>query len=115
MKPISPIVAGGGWQGTRVRRIRVKAWIALFFALGLGCLSILAMDSVGFDAWIPAVISLIAAVVWFIREQPVEFEAFSGTVGADPGKLYARRGGNDITPSGMNGKHRIAGPSDMRR
>ena len=110
MKTISPIIAGGGWKGTRVGRIRVKAWITLFIALGLGCLSILAIGSVGFYACIPAGISLIAAVVLFIREQPLEFESFAGRVGADPRKLYARRGGHDLTS--LQGTARHAVPTD---
>ena len=96
MKTKYQIVAGGGWKGTRVERIRVKAWIALFFALGLGCLSVLFIGSVLFYACIPAAVSLIVSVVLFIREQPLEFESFSHPVGTDPGKLYGRHGGNDM-------------------
>jgi hypothetical protein len=96
MKTISQIISGGGWKGTRVERIRVKAWSTLFIAIGLGCMSILSIGSVWFYACIPAVICLLASVVLFIREQPLEFESFSDRVGADPGKLYARRGGNDL-------------------
>jgi hypothetical protein len=110
MKTISQIVSGGGWKGTRVERIRVKAWSTLFIAIGLGCMSILSIGSVWLYASIPAVISLIVSVVLFIREQPKAFESFSGRVGADPGKLYVRRGGNDITR--IKGNAEQAVPSD---
>jgi len=73
----------------------VRAWIAFFIAMGLGCLSALSRDSVGFYAWIPAGLSLIVSVVLFIRERPLEYESFSEPVGEDPKKLYGNCGGID--------------------
>jgi len=93
---MSQIVAGGGWKGTRLDRIRVKACITLIVAIILVGVSISSMGSILIYACIPAVVSLIASVVLFIREQPVEIESLSGRVGADPRKLYGRLGASGV-------------------
>lgn len=99
MKTRSQIVAGGGWRGTRLDRIKVKACIALIVAIVLVGVSISSMGSILLYACIPAVVCLIASVVLFIRERPVEIESLSGRVGADPRKLYGRFGASAVQTS----------------
>jgi hypothetical protein len=89
---MSRIVAGGGWKGSRIDRIKVKAWIALIVAILLGSISLLDLESVLFFGWIPALASLVASVILFILEQPVKIESLSGSVGADPRKFYGTQG-----------------------
>jgi hypothetical protein len=84
----SHIVAGGGWRGTRLDRVKVKACIALTLAIILLIVSVASIGTVLFYASIPAVISLIVSVVLFIRERPVEVESLTGRAGTDPRKLY---------------------------
>lgn len=102
MKAKSQIVAGGGWRGTRLDRIKVKAWIALILAMFFGGVSILSIGSVLFYACIPAAVSLTVSVVLFIREQPIEIESLSGRVGSDPRKLYGRFGGCGMATTKCN-------------
>ncbi len=90
MKSISQIVAGGGWRGTRVDRIKVKAWSALVLAMIFGGVSIVSIGSVLFYAFVPAMITLIASLILFVRERPVEIESPSGRVGDDRRNLYGR-------------------------
>ncbi len=92
MKSILQIVAGGGWRGTRVDRIKVKAWSALFMAMIFGGVSTVSIDTVLFYAFVPAVIALITSLVLFVRERPVEIESLSGRVGDDPRNLYGKSG-----------------------
>lgn len=94
------IVSGGGWKDTQVLRVRVKAWIALLLATGLGVVTILSAGSVLVYACIPAVVCLIVSVVLFIRERPVQFETFTHRVGGDPRNLHGCCG------NGMNKIHR---------
>jgi hypothetical protein len=102
MNTISQIVSGGGWKSVRVKRLKVKAWITLFIAIGLGCASMLSTDKVSLYASIASGLSLIISVVLFIRERPIEFEDFSDPVGEDPRKLYGSCGGTDFKPDGRS-------------
>jgi hypothetical protein len=92
MKTTSHIVAGGGWRGTRLDRVRVKACIALIMAMILGVVSVSSIGTILVYAFIPAVGSLIVAIILFIREVPIEIESLTGRVGTDPRKLYGRSG-----------------------
>lgn len=89
----SQIVAGGGWKGTRVERVEVKAWAALVGAIGLGGISQLAVDSIGFYAYIPAGASLLTSLVLFVRERPRGVELPGDPAGHDLWNLYASSGG----------------------
>ena len=97
MKTTSHIVAGGGWRGIRLDRVKVKACIALIIAIVSLIVSVSSIGTVLFYAFIPAVISLIVSVVLFIREQPIEVESLTGRVGTDPRKLYGRANVRDTT------------------
>ena len=90
MKTTSHIVAGGGWRGTRLNRVKVKACIALMIAIILLIVSVSSIGTVLVYGFIPAVISFIVSLVLFIREQPIEVESLTGRVGTDPRKLYGR-------------------------
>jgi hypothetical protein len=92
MKTSSQIVAGGGWRGTRLDRVKVKACIALVMAMILGVVSVSSIGTILFYAFIPAVVSLTVATILFVREVPIEFESLTGRVGTDPRKLYSRSG-----------------------
>ena len=88
MSPIFQIVSGGGWKLTRIQRVKLKAWITLFTAIGLGCVSIVGAESICFYACIAGGLALFMSVVLFIRERPREFEFSSGRAGHDLRKLY---------------------------
>ncbi|SRR5260221_147804 len=88
MESISQIVAGGGWKETRVERVKVKAWIALFGAIGLASLSILASDSIWLYACIPAGVSFLTSLALFVRERPREIQFPWGRVGHDLRNLH---------------------------
>lgn len=90
MKTASQIVAGGGWRGTRLDRIKIKACIALIIAIVFLIVSVSSIGTFLFYAFIPAVISLIVSVVLFISEQSIEVESLTGRVVTDPRKLYGR-------------------------
>jgi hypothetical protein len=92
MGAISRIIAGGGWKGTRVGRVKVKAWAALFWAIGLSSISVLAVDSIWFYSCIPAGVSFLASLVLFVRERPREVEFPWNRAGHDPRNLYGAGG-----------------------
>jgi len=102
MKTTSQIVAGGGWRGTRLHRVKVKACIALITTMILVIVSVSSIGSVLFYAFIPAVVSLIVSMILFIREQPTEVESLTGRVGTDPSKLYGRSSVRDTTKNKDN-------------
>jgi hypothetical protein len=102
MKITSPIVEGGGWEGTRVDRIKIKASIALIIAIVSAIVSISASESIFNYIWIPGLISFIVSVFLFIREQPTKIESLSGKVDADPRKLYGNFGSNGVNPEQKN-------------
>lgn len=93
MNNLTQIVSGGGWKGTRVVRVKARAWILFLVAVGLGCVSVSTVGTFWFHAWIPAALCLIVSLVLFIRERPLEFRWFRGRVGQDRGKLYGNFGG----------------------
>jgi hypothetical protein len=99
MSARSQIVCGGGWKGTRIERVKVKAWISLFAAVGLGCISLVGAESVWFYACIPGGLGLLISVVLFIREGPREFEFPGDPAGGDLRNLYSACG----TPRHMVG------------
>jgi hypothetical protein len=92
MGTISRIVAGGGWKGTLVERVKVKAWIALFGAIGLGSISVLAVHSIWFYSCIPAGVSFLTSLVLFVRERPREIEFPWHRAEYDPRNLYGAFG-----------------------
>ena len=93
MSTASQIVYGGGWKSTHVERLKVKAWIALFLAIGLGSVSILSMDSAWLYLSILAGLSLMVSVVLFFRERPLQFPSFSDVAREDPSTIQGRSGG----------------------
>jgi ATP/ADP translocase len=98
MKTMSQIVAGGGWHGNRIHRIKIKAWISLIIAIAFGGLSIASMESILFYACIPSVVMLIISVSLFVRENPIQIESLSGRVRTDPSKLYGRSSSSGAIP-----------------
>jgi sensor histidine kinase YesM len=97
MKTTSHIVAGGGWQGTRLDRVKVKACIALITAMILVIVAVSSIGTILVYAFIPAVVSFIISIILFIRELPTEIESLTGRVGTDPSKLYGRSGCRETT------------------
>lgn len=87
MNSFSQIVAGGGWKGTRVEKVKVKAWSTLFGAVLLGTISALGADSIWFYAFVPAGLAFLIAMILFLRERPRAIEFPSGRAGSDPRKL----------------------------
>jgi len=102
MKTTSQIVAGGGWRGTRLDGVRVKACIALLMTMILVVVSVSSIGTVLVYAFIPAVGSLILSIILFIREVPIEIESLKGRVGTDPRKLYGRSGYRETTKNEDN-------------
>lgn len=84
------IIAGGGKSGgtgTYKARIRVKAWICFFVAIGLAAL---AMEFWGYArgwGFVPAGVCLLVAVVLWRVEKPKD-ASFPCGDGEDPTKLY---------------------------
>ncbi len=99
MSVISRIVASGGWKGTQVERVKVRAWVALFLAIGFGSVSVVGADSLWFYAWVPGGLALLASVVLFLREKPREVEWPvpwpPGKAPHDLRKLYGASGSKD--------------------
>lgn len=87
---MSGIISSGGWKSSRVVRLRVKAWIALLLAAGLGCVAVFATDMVLIQFWIAGVVGLIASVVLFVREKPAAIGTIARRARRDPRKLYVR-------------------------
>ena len=77
MNMASPIVCGGGWKGTRLIRLRLKAWLALSGAIVL----------TDFYLLILAAVSFLLSAVLFVFEKPREIRFPYGRVGRDPHKL----------------------------
>ncbi len=102
MKTTSQIVAGGGWRGTRLYRVKVKACIALIITMIFVIVSVSSIGTVLFYAFIPAAISLFVSLILFIREQDIEVESLTGRVGTDPRKLYGRAYVRDTTKNEDN-------------
>lgn len=102
MKTKSHIVSGGGWRGTRLDRVKIKACFSLMIAIIFLLVSVSSIGTVLFYAFIPAVISLIVSMILFIREQPIEVESLTGRVGTDPRKLYGRANVRDTTKNEDN-------------
>lgn len=100
--PTSQIVAGGGWRGTRIDRIKVKACVALIMAMILVVLSLSSIGTIFVYAFIPAVGSLVVSIILFIREVPIEIESLTGRVETDPRKLYGRSGCRETKKIGDN-------------
>jgi hypothetical protein len=100
--PTSQIVASGGWRGTRLDRVKVKACVALIMAMILVVVSVSSIGTILVYAFIPAVGSLIVSIILFIREVPIEIESLTGRVGTDPSKLYGRSGCRDTTKNEDN-------------
>jgi hypothetical protein len=92
MSSIARIVWGGGWKGTRVRHVKVKAWNALFFALGFAMVAVNGVDSFWSYASVPAGICFVLAVFWFLREKPRPVTFPTGSVRGDDGNLHVRNG-----------------------
>ena len=58
----SHIVSGGGWKDTCVERIKVKAWVMLFSAIGLGGVAVAGSDSLWLYVCIPAGITFVLSL-----------------------------------------------------
>ncbi len=111
MNTTSPIVAGGGWKRTRVERVKVKAWIALFAAIGLGSVAVVGAESAWVYACVPGGLSLLLSVVLFVRERPREFGFPYERAGHDPRNLYGACGSAGTT-GGPPKAEPGAGPKD---
>jgi hypothetical protein len=93
MSNSSQIVCGGGWKGTSLARIKVKAWVALFTAIVLARISVTASSSVWMIcAAVLAALTFLAAILFFIREKPRDVQFPHRRTGRDPRKLYAVTG-----------------------
>jgi len=88
----SQIVHGGGWKEKRVERIKVKAWVMLFTAIALGGLAMVGSDPLWLYLFVPAGLSLVASLLFFVWEKPREISFPGACVGQDPRKLYAASG-----------------------
>src|ERR1043166_1014309 len=89
----SQIVAGGGWRGTRSERVKVKAWSTFFGAIGLAVLALLAGDSISPYSWIPAGLSFLTSLFFFVHERPRELWFPSGHARHDLRNLYGASDG----------------------
>lgn len=52
----------------------MKAWVALFVAIGFGHVAVAGADSVWVFAVVPATVCLIASIFWFWFERAREFK-----------------------------------------
>lgn len=83
------IVGGGkgGGAGAYKAKIRVKAWVSFFVAIGLAGLAMEFRDDAGGWGFVPAGVSLLVTVVLWKVERPKD-ASFSCDDGDDPTKLY---------------------------
>ena len=91
MSAVSQIVDGGGWKGTRVEMIKVKAWAALVSAIVLGGVAVTEPDSFWVYASIPAGLGFLLFLILLIWEKPRAITIPRGSVGGDPRKLYGMK------------------------
>jgi hypothetical protein len=93
MRNSSQIVCGGGWHGTSLARIKLKAWVALFTAIVLARISVTASSSVWMIcAAVLAALIFLAAILFFIREKPRDVQFPQRRAGHDPRKFYSVAG-----------------------
>jgi len=97
MTATSRIVAGGGWNGSRIERVRVKAWAALFGAISLASVAMQIGDSFQIFACILAALTFLTAVVLFVRERPRELQFPCSHADYDLRKLYGAAGNTGAT------------------
>jgi len=92
MTAVSRIVAGGGWKDVRIERVRVKAWTALFGAIGLASIAMQTGESFRVFAFILAALGFLTSVVFFVRERPRELQFSWGRGDHDLRNLYGAAG-----------------------
>lgn len=66
------IVAGGGWSGTQIKRVRVRARVAFLVAVALLCISVAGARSWAACFIVPAGVSFVVALVLAVQEPPRE-------------------------------------------
>jgi hypothetical protein len=96
--PAAGIVCGGGWRHSpATERLKVKAWVALFLAIGFGHVAVAGADSVWVFAVVPATICLIASIFWFLFEHAREFKTtYRYEAKENPYNLYGPQGAGAV-------------------
>lgn len=89
--PAAGIVCGGGWKhSSATERLKVKAWVALFLAIGFGHVAVAWAGPAWVLALVPAGVCLIASIYWFWFERAREFKTtYRYEAEKNPHNLYA--------------------------